>query len=88
MCENVVSIGNRKEVILKSILTIAAGILVLGSSQVMACPFMDGKQKVTELHQQDQIEQSMVASDVETIDPVLLARLLLEKQETEQEQVN
>ncbi len=73
---------------MKSILTIAAGILVLGSSQVMACPFMDGKQKVTELHQQDQIEQSMVASDVETIDPVLLARLLLEKQETLQEQVN
>ena len=73
---------------MKSILTIAAGILVFGSSQLMACPYMDGKQKVTELHQQDQTEQSLVASDVETIDPVLLARLLLEQQESEQEKIN
>ena len=88
MCENTGSIGNRKEVILKSILTIAAGSLVFGSSQLMACPFMDGEKKVTDLHQLDHTEQSLVASEVETTDPVLLAKLLLEKQETTQEQVN
>ena len=88
MCENILSIGNRKEVILKSILTIAAGSLVFGSSQLMACPYMDGKQKVTDLHQQDSTEHSLVASEVETIDPVLLAKLLLEKQEPVQEQIN
>lgn len=54
----------------------------------MACPFMDGEKKVTELHQLDHTEQSLVASEVETTDPVLLAKLLLEKQETTQEQVN
>lgn len=73
---------------MKSILMIAAGVLAFGSSQLMACPLMEGKEKVTELYQHDQTEQSLVSSDVEVIDPVLLARLLLEQQEVEQEQIN
>lgn len=72
---------------MKSILTIAASVLVFGSSQLMACPLMDGKQKVTELNQLDQTEH-LIESDVEIIDPVLLARLLLEQQEKEQEEIN
>lgn len=71
---------------MKSILTIATGFLILGSSQLIACPLMDGKQKVTELDLQDQSQQSLVENDqenidIEKIDPALLAKLLLEKQE-------
>lgn len=82
MCENCISIGNiEKEVILKSILMIAAGIVAFGSTQLFACPLMNGKQKVTELDQQDQSQEYVVESELEKIDPVLLAKLLLEKQE-------
>lgn len=47
---------------------------------------MDGKQKVTELDLHDQSQQSLVENDqenidIEMIDPALLAKLLLEKQE-------
>lgn len=73
---------------MKSILTIAAGVLVFGSSQLMACPLMEGKHKVTELDQQDQTPQSLIESDVEIIDPVLLAKLLLLEQEDEQAEIN
>ena len=71
---------------MKSILTIATGILVLSSSQLIACPLMEGKQKVTELDLHDQAQQSLVENapeqiDIEKIDPALLAKLLLEKQE-------
>ena len=47
---------------------------------------MEGKQKVTELELHDQTQQSLVEKgaeqiDIEKIDPALLAKLLLEKQE-------
>ncbi|OED37959.1 hypothetical protein AB833_22050 [Chromatiales bacterium (ex Bugula neritina AB1)] len=67
--------GNEKEVILKSILTAMTGILVFASGSILACPFMDTKQKVTELNLPNQTEQSLVANEVEEVDPKLLARL-------------
>ena len=47
---------------------------------------MEGKQKVTELDAQDQTQLSLAEQypenvDIEKIDPALLAKLLLEKQE-------
>jgi hypothetical protein len=79
-------LATEKEVILKSILTIATGFLILSSSQLIACPLMEGKQKVTELDAQDQTQLSLAEQypenvDIEKIDPALLAKLLLEKQE-------
>jgi hypothetical protein len=67
---------------------IAAGTLVFSSSQLLACPYKDGKQMTTELHQADQTEQSLVANEVDKIDPDLLAKLLLEQQESGQEKIN
>ncbi len=79
MCEKEGPWGNEKEVILKSLLTMTTGILVFVASGVSACPFMDAEQKTTELSQ-DQTLQTLVENDVETTDPELLAKLLLQQE--------
>ena len=67
---------------MKSLLTIATGILVCSASAVSACPLMDGKQTTTNYDSQDQ-NQTLVENDVEIIDPVLLAKLRLQNKEKE-----
>ncbi len=62
---------------MKSILTAMTGILVFATGSVLACPFMDAKQKVTELSLPGQAEQSLTANEVKEVDPDLLANLLL-----------
>lgn len=68
---------------MKSLLTVATGILVLFAGGVTACPLMDGKQNTTEYDQQDQTHQTLVENEVEIIDPELLAKLLLLEKERE-----
>jgi len=67
--------GEKKEVILKSILTVATGALLVAASGVSACPYMDAKQKVTELDSHDQTQQSLVENEGHKANPDLLAEL-------------
>lgn len=70
----------RKEVILKSILTVAAGTLLVAASGVSACPYMDANQKVTELDSHDQKQQSLVEHKGYEANSDLLAELQQDKE--------
>ena len=60
---------------MKSILTVATGTLLVAASGVSACPYMDANQKVTELDNHNQKQQSLVENDCRKVESDLLAQL-------------
>ena len=60
---------------MKSILTVATGTLLVAASGVSACPYMDANQKVTELDNHNQKQQSLVENDSRKVESDLLAQL-------------
>jgi len=65
---------------LKSILTVATVTLLVSAGGASACPYMDANQKVTELDNHNQTQQSMVEYEGHGIKPDLLAELEQKKQ--------